>query len=90
MLRDFKKNAGMPVEQWLEKLQLMLAKLEQESLDKARMLHLPLDKLSSYYAHLAQLAKGYEKDKQKLEQSLHHIYAWQAEVDDLWQALEQE
>lgn len=90
MLRDFKKNAGMPVEQWLEKLQLMLAILEQRSLDKARMLHLPLDKLSSYYAHLAELAKGYEKDQQKLEQNLQHIHTWRAEVDGLCRALEKE
>jgi NAD(P)-dependent dehydrogenase (short-subunit alcohol dehydrogenase family) len=90
MMRDFKKNAGMPVEQWLEKLRRMQALLEQGKLVGARALNLPLERLSGYYTHLAELAKGYEKDRQKLEQNLRHIQTWKAEVDSLYQVLEKE
>ena len=90
VIRDFKKNAGMPVEQWLEKLRQMLSLLEQGNLVGARALNLPLERLSGYYVHLAELAKGYEKDRQKLEQNLRHIHTWKAEVDALYQVLEKE
>jgi hypothetical protein len=53
-------------------------------------MNLPFERLSGYYAHLAELAKGYEKDKQKLEQNLRYIHAWKAEVDAFRWALEKE
>jgi NAD(P)-dependent dehydrogenase (short-subunit alcohol dehydrogenase family) len=90
MLRDFRKNAGMPVEQWLEKLKHALNLLEQGNLLEAHAMNLPFERLSGYYAHLAELAKGYEKDKQKLEQNLRYIHAWKAEVDAFRWALEKE
>jgi NAD(P)-dependent dehydrogenase (short-subunit alcohol dehydrogenase family) len=90
MLRDFRKNAGMPVGQWLEKLKHALNLLEQGNLLEAHAMNLPFERLSGYYAHLAELAKGYEKDKQKLEQNLRYIHAWKAEVDAFRWALEKE
>jgi hypothetical protein len=42
-----------------------------------------LEKLAGYYDHLAELAKGYEKDAAKLQESLGHVYAWRAEVEQL-------
>ncbi len=36
----------------------------------------PLEKLAAYYAHLADLARGYEKDGAKLEENLRQVYGW--------------
>lgn len=44
---------------------------------------LPLDKLAGYYEHLAELAKGYEKDAAKLEENLRHVYRWRDDVQEL-------
>ena len=41
---------------------------------------LPLEKLAGYYEHLAELAKGYEKDAAKLEENLKYVYRWRDEV----------
>ncbi|HTP07780.1 MAG TPA: SDR family oxidoreductase, partial [Anaerolineae bacterium] len=62
MLRDFKKNAGLPVEQWLT----ALAQLEQQ-LAVSQPINVktlpPLDRLAEFYIHMGDLAKGYEKDQ---------------------------
>jgi len=76
MLRDFKKNAGMPVETWLDQLDQLVASLKNQ----APLPATPLLKLSSYYDHLAELAKGYEKDPDKLNENLKHIYAWRDDI----------
>ena len=47
----------------------------------------PLADLAEYYEHLADLAKGYEKDPEKLKENLAHIYNWRDEVLSLLQAL---
>jgi hypothetical protein len=83
VIRDFKKMAGMPVEEWL----LSLERLEKSLGSDGAITALPLDKLAGYYEHLAELAKGYEKDAQKLEENLRHVYRWRDEVKDLQNAL---
>ncbi len=86
MLRDFKKNAGMPVEQWRD----ALAQLEQR-LKAGEQTHVtdtpPLDRLAGFYTHMGDLAKGYEKDPAKLAESLTYINDWVAEVNRLREAL---
>jgi hypothetical protein len=42
-----------------------------------------LGRLAGYYNHLAELAKGYEKDTAKLEENLKHVYSWRDEVTEL-------
>ncbi|HLO34204.1 MAG TPA: hypothetical protein VK249_33975, partial [Anaerolineales bacterium] len=78
VIRDFKKTAGMPVEEWLETLRQL-----DENLQRGLVSHPPLEKLSAYYQHLADLAKGYEKDPAKLEENLRHVYRWRDEVNNL-------
>jgi hypothetical protein len=73
----------MPVEEWL----LSLERLEKSLGSDGAITALPLDKLAGYYEHLAELAKGYEKDAQKLEENLRHVYRWRDEVKDLQNAL---
>jgi hypothetical protein len=76
VIRDFKKTAGMPIEEWL----LTLERLEKSLSGEAAFQEPPLEKLAGYYEHLADLAKGYEKDSVKLEENLRHVYGWRDEV----------
>lgn len=79
VLRDFKKSAGMSVEEWLS----ALARLEAGLGSGGEIASLPLSKLAGYYDHLAELAKGYEKDPAKLQENLRHVYAWRDETIQL-------
>jgi hypothetical protein len=83
VIRDFKKTAGMPVEEWLE----VLTNLAGELQGSGSITRPPLEKLASYYNHLAELAKGYEKDPVKLEENLRYVYAWKEEVEQLGKAI---
>ena len=76
VIRDFKKTAGMPIEEWLSGLESLKEHLGNEGAIPS----LPLEKLAGYYEHLAELAKGYEKNPAKLEENLKHIYRWRDEV----------
>jgi NAD(P)-dependent dehydrogenase (short-subunit alcohol dehydrogenase family) len=79
VIRDFRKTAGMPVEEWLSTLQ----RLQGELSGQGTVTRPPLEKLAGYYQHLADLAKGYEKDRTKLEENLSHVYGWRDEVLEL-------
>lgn len=84
VIRDFKKTAGMPVEEWLSSLE----RLDESLRGEGAVMPLPLDKLAGYYEHLAELAKGYEKDATKLEDNLRHVYGWRDEVKQLEKIME--
>jgi hypothetical protein len=47
----------------------------------------PLDRLSGFYAHMADLAGGYVKDPVERERQVAIVLGWQAEVEDLRKAL---
>lgn len=79
VIRDFKKTAGMPVEEWLSTLE----RLEENLRGEGAVTPPPLEKLAGYYEHLADLAKGYEKDAVKLEENLRYVYGWRDEVNEL-------
>ena len=83
VIRDFRKTAGMPVEEWLETLRQL-----EENLQRGMTSYTPLEKLAGYYDHLAELAKGYEKDSKKLEENLKHVYRWRDEVNELVKLIE--
>jgi hypothetical protein len=79
VIRDFKKTAGMPVEEWLMTLELL-----EESLSGGKIASRPpIEKLAGYYNHLAELAKGFEKDPGKLAENLRYVYGWKEEVEQL-------
>jgi hypothetical protein len=82
VIRDFRKTAGMPVEEWLEALRQL-----EDNLGRGVIAHPPLEKLAGYYTHLAELAKGYENDPKKLEESLRHVSAWREAVEELEEML---
>jgi hypothetical protein len=83
VIRDFKKTAGMSAEEWLAALERLETSLNGDG-DFAIP---PLAKLAGYYEHLAELAKGYEKDPVKLQESLRHVDGWRDEVNRLEQIL---
>ena len=86
VIRDFRKTAGMPVEEWLSTLKRLEDGLEAGGVVTPP----PLEKLAIYYNHLAELAKGYEKDPARLQDSLRHVYGWMEDVEKLEKMLEKE
>lgn len=89
MLRDFKKNAGMPVDQWLKALTQLETVLESGDALTAQQMAIPIDNLAHYYKHLMQLAEGYEKDPVKLSEQKRIMQGWVDEVDDLTRSMHQ-
>jgi hypothetical protein len=83
MFRDFKKNAGMPVEQWLKALTGLETALEDEDWDAIDEQEIPLDTLAQYYTHLMELARGYEKDPAKLDVQMRTMQSWIHDVNSL-------
>ncbi len=79
VIRDFRKTAGMSAEEWLA----VLEQLERSLRGEGEVVVPELTKLAAYYNHLADLAKGYEKDSAKLADNLKHVYGWRDEVADL-------
>lgn len=79
VIRDFRKTAGMSAEEWLD----ALTRLETSLQENGEIKLPPLSKLAGYYNHLAELAKGYEKDPAKLQENLTHVYGWRDEVEAL-------
>jgi NAD(P)-dependent dehydrogenase (short-subunit alcohol dehydrogenase family) len=87
IIRDFKKHAGMPVEQWLE----ILERLERyaKAKDPAGLAQTPapIGALVSYYVHLQELAKMSIKDSVQLEEQLQIVQGWQEEAANLHELL---
>lgn len=83
MKRDFSRQAGMPVERWLEALERLEQALEGRDEAALAEMRVPLDRLSGFYEHLQELAKGYVKDPADLEEQLETIKGWQEDVDRL-------
>jgi len=81
--RDFRKTAGKSVSEWLGALEELECWLLADVPAYESIIHLPLEKLAEYYDHLADLAKGYEKDPVKLEENLRYVHRWRDDVDDL-------
>jgi NAD(P)-dependent dehydrogenase (short-subunit alcohol dehydrogenase family) len=79
VIRDFRKTAGMSADEWLSALETLGRSLQGEG----ELIVPELSKLAGYYNHLAELAKGYEKDAAKLGENLKHVYGWRDEVTDL-------
>ncbi|HEY4753182.1 MAG TPA: SDR family oxidoreductase, partial [Candidatus Limnocylindrales bacterium] len=86
MLRDFKQRAGMPAERWLESLDRLGVHLAAGVRPTASSVP-PLDRLSGFYGHMADLAGGYVKDPVERERQVAIVLGWQAEVEDLRKAL---
>lgn len=72
ILRDFKQNAGMPLEEWLLALASLEGALERgEAAGKV-----PLEQLDRYYERMQRMSRDYEKDKVKAEENHQEIQKW--------------
>ena len=59
VIRDFKKQAGMPVEQWQSALEALEQCLAQHDAAGLLSVRVPVRALAGYYGHLQDLARGY-------------------------------
>ena len=75
----------MSVEEWLA----ALAQLESSLRLGGAVAEPSLSRLVGYYDHLAELAKGTEKDAIRLQESLRHLAGWREEVATLQTMLTQ-
>ena len=80
VVRDFRKEAGMPAEQWLEALARLQDLLSGGDWQGAINLRVPLQQLAHYYQHLAKLAEGYEKDPETRRKSMGIVLNWRKSV----------
>jgi NAD(P)-dependent dehydrogenase (short-subunit alcohol dehydrogenase family) len=87
MLRDFKQRAGMPVERWVEALDRFIGELGSAGPSAGAVDAPPLAKLSTFYGHMADLARGYVKDPSTREEQVAIVTGWRSEVDALIAAL---
>lgn len=79
VLRDFKKMMALSAEQALQQLQQLSGRFAAgEGLGLADRQF--LQKLQAYWQHQLALLKGYEKDKQKLEQNTQIITGWAGDI----------
>ena len=83
VIRDFKKQAGASVEQWLQTLEGLEQSLAAAGPAAMPPAAAPVDRLARYYAHLQELAASYEKDPVKLQEQLAIVRAWEDEAKEL-------
>lgn len=87
VIRDFRKNAGMPVEEWLNLLDRLADALQQRDPAAVAAVHTPVDVLAGYFVHLQEQYTGYEKNPQKLAQTLPILEGWERDARTLMSIL---
>jgi NAD(P)-dependent dehydrogenase (short-subunit alcohol dehydrogenase family) len=85
LLRDFKKNTGMSIDEMLTSLQNIGGKLETQA--PASQFMEPLIKLAAYYEHQKEMLKGFERFSEKQKENLQIIDGWIREVKALIETL---
>jgi len=83
MTHSFKRQAGMPVEQWLDRLKRLEQCLEAQDNLALGTINAPLDSLAVYYGFLYQAAEGYLKNPAEREEQLAIVRGWQEEAERL-------
>jgi NAD(P)-dependent dehydrogenase (short-subunit alcohol dehydrogenase family) len=82
MVRDFKQHAGVPIERCLEALTAIQARIASGAAPTGAERQI-LVKLAGFYAHMAELARGYVKDVAQRDQQMALIGGWKGDVDRL-------
>ena len=70
MIRSFRKQAGMPVEKWLEVLKQLEEVLANRDAGSVSAIQAPFNLLAGFYINLYEMAKGYIKDTNQREEQL--------------------
>ncbi len=80
IIRDFKKHMKCSPDEYRAKIKNYF-----ENLNQSRNLYMSKDmeNLKNYYLHQIELLKGYEKDRDKLDESNTIMNSWIAEIENL-------
>jgi len=76
--RDFKKNAGMSIDEMLGALKNVGSNLKNQTATGASVE--TLKKLAGYYEHQQEQLKGFEKDPKKLQENLAIMDGWLRDI----------
>jgi NAD(P)-dependent dehydrogenase (short-subunit alcohol dehydrogenase family) len=87
MINSFKKQAGMPVEQWLDRLERLERCLEAQDSIALSTMNVPLDSLVAFYRFLYKAGEGYLKDPAEREEQLGILRGWQGDAEGLQELL---
>lgn len=83
LVRAFRQQASMSVDEWLRVLEQLELALQNRDAGAVARIGAPLDRLAAYYAHLHKMAEGYVKDPLQRDEQLRIVRGWQAEVERL-------
>ena len=89
MIRSFRKQAGMPVEKWLEVLKQLEEVLANRDAGSVSAIQAPFNLLAGFYINLYEMAKGYIKDTNQREEQLGIVKSWREDVEKLNSILHQ-
>ncbi|MGE5588957.1 MAG: SDR family NAD(P)-dependent oxidoreductase [Clostridia bacterium] len=89
LVRAFRQQASMPVDEWLRVLEKLELALQNRDAGAVARIRAPLDRLAAYYAHLHKMAEGYVRDPLQRDEQLRIVRGWQAEVERLRALVEQ-
>jgi NAD(P)-dependent dehydrogenase (short-subunit alcohol dehydrogenase family) len=81
--RDFKRNAGMPAEDWLAALERLKEALKSGDAQAISAGSPPVEHLAAYYRHQQETARGYIKDADELDKGLAALQGWIDEAQGL-------
>jgi hypothetical protein len=90
MLRTFRKQAGMPVEKWIETLKQLEQALETQDAGLVSTIQAPFNLLADFYTNLYEMAKGYIKDPDQREEQLGIVQSWREDVEEMQLILKQQ
>jgi NAD(P)-dependent dehydrogenase (short-subunit alcohol dehydrogenase family) len=88
ILRDFRKNTGMSVDEMQNKLETIRDRIEMGA-SPSRSIE-TLNKLHDYYTHQQELLKGFEKIQKKQAENLEIIEGWKSDIKALIETLTSE
>lgn len=87
VFRDFKKTTGMTHEKFREELIKIEKLIGKGIIDDRIRLKSILDKLKGYYLHQIELLKGYERNKEKVNENTKIMNDWINDIEALINAL---
>lgn len=83
MLRDFRNYAGMPADDWLDRLATLEQFLEEGVADQVAQLKPPIEQLARYFRHYQDLASSNVKDQKVLAEQMQIIGGWRESAEQL-------
>jgi len=83
VLRDLKKSMGLSADQVYNKLRILNDSIKSGSVQAVLEESDFFDQMKRYWEHQLKLLRGYEKDKDKLEENSRIIMGWIADIEKL-------